>query len=171
MPLPLPDRFLAVLRPAKTATCKQRAGCACRDCKPRPAMDDADFAAALMRMLRAWGVRVTEDPENLATHKVIANYTREISDVAIAINAERYNIDPRLGVSMLGCARIMGVSRSTASEARARGVAHMAARIDRAGAARFSEAKRERQMIEEARTEPATVSEMDAYRARHARAS
>jgi len=158
-------RFLAVLRPVRD-TDNHRVDCRCRGCKPRPAMDNAEFGEALMRMIRAWEARVIDDPAMLAQNVMIAQRMNEITNVAIAVNAERYARDPRLGASMKECARILGISAPSASERRARGVAVMNDRIDRAGAVRFAEAKREREALATAR-EHATVY-LSEYAARRA---
>jgi hypothetical protein len=158
----LSRRFLDAVRPARVT----------RTGKPWPApknvIDDADFAEFLLRMIRNWEQRVIANPEMLAQHRVIQARTSEISDVAIAINAARFAVDQRSGVSMLGCARILGVGKSDASRARARGVAIMGDRIDRAGAARFAELQRERDAVKAAQETPAYVDELAAWRARRA---
>lgn len=144
------ERFLTVLRPAR-ATDGHRADCNCRGCSPRPPMDDEEFGLGLMRMIRAWEARVIENPAMLAQNELMVQRFREITNVAIAANAERYARDPRLGASMAECAQILGISKPSASERRARGVAIMNDRIDRAGAVRFAEAQRERAALTDAR--------------------
>lgn len=158
----LPRRFLDAVRPPRLT----------KTGKPWPApknkIDDADFAEFLLRMIRNWEERVIGNPEMLAQQRVIAQRCAEISDVVIAVNAARYAVDPRQGVSMLGCARILGVGKSEASRARARGVAIMGDRIDRAGAARFAELQREREQVAVVQQQPAYVDELAAWRARRA---
>lgn len=165
---PLSTRLLSILRPGQQATGRPHRGdCNCRTCAPRPAMDDADFAEFVLRTVRAWEARVIENPAMLPTHQVIEKRVAEITNVAIACNAERYAIDPRTGVSMLECQRILGISsKATISGRRARGVAIMGERIDRAGAARFAEAQRERQLVSDAQDDAA--DELQAYRERRA---
>lgn len=148
------DRFLDVLRGGRT---------------PKHTIDDAEYGAGLMRMIRAWEKRVIDNPEMLAQNEMMIQRFREITNVVIAANAERYAIDPTRGASMLECARILGIGKAAASERRARGVAIMADRIDAAGAIRFSEARREREALTAARDH--AVAELAAYRARHAAAS
>lgn len=161
----LHEQFLTVLRPARD-TAGHRHDCGCRTCAPRPRMDDEEFAAALLRMLRAWEVRVIENPEMLPLHLQLQQRCTEIVNVAIAVNAERFAVDPRRGASMAECARILGISKPSASERRARGVATMGDRVDRAGAARFAEAQRERAAIAAARV--AAVENLSDYRSRKA---
>lgn len=144
------DRFVQVLRPARD-TATHPASCGCRACNPRPPIDNSEFGEMLMRMIRAWEARVVDDPAMLAQNVMIAQRMNEITNVAIAANAERYARDPRAGASMAECARILGISKPAASERRARGVAVMSDRIDKAGALRFAEALRERQALTEAR--------------------
>lgn len=159
------ERFLTVLRPPK-ATDGHREDCGCRGCSPRPAMDDAEYGAFLMRCIRAWEARVIENPEMLAQNVMIAQRMNEITNVAIAANAERYARDPRLGASMAECARILGISKPSASERRARGIVIMGERIDKAGAVRFAEAQRERAALNEARDHAVTY--LSDYAARRA---
>lgn len=160
------DRFIAATRPLRPAPANHRAGCNCRTCSPRPTMDDQEYAEFAMRVIRGLEARAIGNPEMLPAARVLADRAAEIVNVAIAVNAERYAIDPRSGISMIECSRILGIDKGAASRRRARGVAVMGDRIDRAGAARFAEAKRERQLLVEARAE--AVDELAAYRARRA---
>lgn len=148
----LSARFLAVLRPGTRKA-------------PKHPIDDEDYGLFLMRAIRAWEARVINNPELLAQNETMLQRFREITNVAIAANAERYALDPRRGASMAECARILGISKPSASERRARGVATMADRIDRAGAIRFSEAKREREQLAQAHEQAVTY--LSDYRERH----
>lgn len=149
----LAERFLDMLRGGRT---------------PKHTIDDADYAEMMMRMVRAWERRVIENPEMLPLNEAILARLAEVTNVAIAANAERYAVDKRRGVSMTECARILDISKPSASARRARGVAIMADRIDRAGAARFAEAKREREQLAAAAAADHVVTALDAYRARRA---
>lgn len=131
----------------------------------RAPIEDTEFVAMMWRMARATEARTIENPEMLTQVIALAQRFAEIVNVAIAANAERYQIDPRRGASMMECARLLGISKQSASERKARGVAVMGERIDAAGAARFSEAKRERQAIEAAAEH--AVTNLADYRARH----
>lgn len=144
----LPERFLEVLRPPRKIRRDRKTG---EPIAPKPPIDDEEYGAMLMRMIRAWEARVIENPQMLAVNVVMARRFAEITNVAIAANAERYAIDERRGASMAECARILEISKPAASERRARGVAIMAERIEQAGAIRFSEAVREREAIEQSR--------------------
>lgn len=148
----LSARFLAVLRPGTRKT-------------PKHPIDDEDYGLFLMRAIRAWEARVIGNPELLAQNETMLQRFREIANVAIAANAERYAVDPRKGASMAECARILGISKPSASERRARGMAIMNERIDRAGAVRFSEARREREQLAAAHAQAAV--QLHEYRARH----
>lgn len=161
----LPDRFLSVLRPPSN-TAGHRGDCRCRACRPRPPMDNAEFGEALLRMIRAWEIRVIADPAMLVQNEVIVQRCREVTNVAIAANAERYAADPRRGASMAECARLLGITKPSASARRARGVAIMGDRIDRAGAVRFAEARREREALAAARLY--ADAHLDDYRTRSA---
>lgn len=155
------ERFLDVLRGGRT---------------PKHTIDDEEYGAGLMRMIRAWEKRVIDNPAMLAQNELMRQRFSEITNVAIAANAERYAIDPRKGASMMECARILGmvdkdgkVKKGTISGRRAIGIAIMAERIDAAGAIKFSEAKRERKALADARDHAVTY--LADYRARHAAAS
>jgi hypothetical protein len=167
VPEALTSRFLAALRPVKAPPVKpHRVDCRCRTCAPRPTMDDQEFAEFAMRVVRAFEARVIDNPELLPAARVLADRSAEVINVAIAINADRYKVDPRSGVSMLECSRILKIDPAAASRRRARGVVTMGERIDRAGAAKFAEAKREREELLTARER--AVDELAAYRARRA---
>lgn len=146
------ELFLGVIRPAR------------RDPDKAP-IEDGEYVQMMWRMVRAMEARTIENPEMLPQVIALAQRLAEVVNVAIAANAERYSVDPRRGASMMECARVMGISKQSASERRARGVALMGERIDAAGAARFSEAKREKAAIEAA-TEFA-VTNLAEFRARH----
>jgi hypothetical protein len=149
----LSERFLAVLRGGR---------------KAKHTIDDAEFGAFLMRAIRAWERRVIENPEMLAQNEAMVQRFREITNVAIAANAERYARDPRSAASMAECARILGINKSSASERRAAGRAIMQGRVEAAGAVNFAEARREREALDAAREH--AVTHLDGYRARHKRA-
>ena len=157
--LDLSDRFLSMLRPTARSV---------RKGKPPAPIDDAEYGEFLMRAIRGWERRVIENPEMLAQNELMVQRFREITNVVIAVNAERYAVDPRRGASMLECARILGLGKAAASGRRARGVAIMAERVDRAGAVKFAEAKREREALAAAHEH--AVSNLAEYRARHAAA-
>lgn len=148
----LSERFLAVLRPNKR--------------QPKHVIDDEEYGRFLMRAIRGWEARVIGNPEMLAQNELMVQRFREITNVAISANAERYAVDPRSAASMLECARILGIGKASVSERRARGTAIMAERVERAGAAKFSEAQREKEALSEARDH--AVISLAEYRARHA---
>lgn len=165
----LADRFVSVLRPAqRPGRCNERADCNCRTCAPRAAMDDEQYAEFVLRVLAGWERRVIDNPEMLTVNRRVEAAAGEIANVAIAINADRYAIDPRSGVSMLECMRILGItSKATISGRRARGVAAMKDRIDRAGAADFQSFARDRRSDVQAARAEGTIYLAD-YRARRA---
>jgi len=144
------DAFLARIRPARTTD--------------RPMVENAEFVAMLWRMIRALEARTIEDPELLTQVLALGQRLAEVVNVAIAANADRFKIDPRRGASMSECARLLGITVQSASERRARGVAIMGDRIDRAGAVRFAEAQRERAAMTAAAEHAVTY--LAAYRER-----
>lgn len=152
------DQFIATVRPARPGP----------DRPARPVVENEEFVAMLWRMVRALEARAIEDPTLLTQVVALAQRLSEITNVTIAANAERFAIDARRGASMAECARVLGISKQSASERRARGVAVMSQRIDAAGAVRFAEAKRERAAITAAAEH--AVSSLADYRARHAAA-
>lgn len=154
MTTPLSSRFLATIRQGRPSR------------TDRPAVENGDFVAMLWRMIRALEARAIEDPELLTQVVALAQRLAEVTNVVIAANADRYAIDPRRGASMAECARVLGISKQSASERRARGVAIMGDRIDRAGAASFAEAQRERAAITAAAQH--AVTNLAEYRSRHA---
>lgn len=147
----LPERFAALIAPRT----------------PKHQRDNDDFMAYMYRMLRAMEARAIADPAMLAHWAKFVDRVHEIPNVAIAVNAARYAIDERSGASRNECAQAMGISGPAASKRRARGIIAMGTRIDQAGAARFSEAKRERELIDKA-NQIAEV-ELEEYRGRHLR--
>ena len=152
-PETLSAAFLAVIRPERRTA-------------PERVTEDGEYLLLMWRMVRALEARAIERPENLAQVAALAHRLAEVVNVAIAANADRYAINPALGASMAECARILKISKQSASERRARGVAIMSDRIDAAGAARFAEAQRERAAVAAARD--AAVTYLSEYRARHA---
>lgn len=147
---PLSDRFIHAVRRRQ----------------PKHVIDGADYVAMLWRMVRALELRAIEDPELLPQAVALAQRLDEVVNVALAANAERYAIDPRLGASAAECGRILGASKQAASQRRARGKAIMAARIAAAGAIPFAEAKRERAAI--AKAAEHAVTNLADFRARRA---
>lgn len=146
------DAFVAVIRPNRPAD--------------RPVVENAEFVAMLWRMIRALEARTIEDPSLLPQVVALVKRLSEVKNVAIAANAERYAVDPRRGASMAECAAILGITKQSASAHRAHGVATMGERIDRAGAIRFAEAKREREAMAAAADH--AVANLADYRARRA---
>lgn len=132
----LSERFLGVLRGSR---------------KPKHTIDDQEFAEFMMRLIRAWERRVIENPQMLMENQVMIQRFKEVTNVVIEANAQRYARDPRSGVSMAECARLLGISKPSASERRAKGREIMAARVEAAGAVSFAEAQRERAALAAAR--------------------
>lgn len=134
----------------------------------RQPVEDQQYALMLLRMIRALEARVIERPENLPLVLGLQERLAEVANVAIAVNAERFALDPTLGASMAECGRAIGVSKQAASQRRERGERAIAIRLEEAGVTRFAEAKRERELVETT-TQQGVISLAD-YRARHAAA-
>lgn len=126
--------------------------------------EDAEFLAFTWRMVRALEARAIDNPEMLIQVVALQQRLAEVPNVVIAVNAERFAIDPRSGLSMGECARILGISKPSASERRTRGRGVIEERLRAAGAARFSEAHRERAAIKAAAEH--AVASLAEYRAR-----
>jgi hypothetical protein len=137
--------------------------------------EDDEFVAGLQRWIRALEARAIDNPETLVHVKVLQDRLAEVTDVVIAVNAERHAMNPMMGISMAECGRILGwKSKQVASYHRAKGVAVIAERLKAAGAVPLnrkgtgpiysSEARRERD-AREAATAQAT-DDLAAWRAR-----
>lgn len=130
-------------------------------------VEDHDYLEMLWRMVRALESRAASNPEMIIQMIALDQRLAEACNVAIAISAERFATDPKLGASAGEVARLMGISKQSVSERRARGRAVMDERIEAAGAARFSEAAREKAAIGKA--EEHAVTSLAEYRARHSK--
>lgn len=152
-PSALVDRFMSVVRrPGRR--------------EPKHVIDGTEYVQMVWRIIRGLEARAIDDPELLPQAVALAQRLDELVNVAIAANADRYAVDPRLGASAAECGRILGASKQAASQRRARGRAVMDARVAAAGAIPFAEAKREKQVITAA-AELAVTSLAD-WRARKA---
>lgn len=148
------ERFLAMITPKRRNP-------------DRAPVEDHEYLEMLWRMVRALEARAAANPEMIIQMIALDQRLAEACNVAIAISAERYQIDPKLGASAGEIARLMGISKQSVSERRARGRAVMDERIAAAGATRFSEAAREKAAIDKA--EQHAVTSLAEYRARHAK--
>lgn len=152
--------------PEQPQTLSDRFIYAVRRRQPKHTIDGTEYVAMLWRMIRALELRAIDDPELLPQAVALAQRLDELVNVALAANAERYAVDPRLGASAAECGRILGASKQAASQRRARGKAIMAARVAAAGAIPFAEAKRERAAIDAAAEH--AVTNLADFRARRA---
>jgi sirohydrochlorin ferrochelatase len=165
------DAFLDVIRPIR----KPKPG---EEPKQQPARvtEDEDYVAMMLRMVRALEARAISNPAILAHVELLRQRLSEVTAVAIAANADRFAVNPFSGASMAECAKVLGVSKQAASQRRAIGNRIMGERIEAAGAAKFAEARRERDAVtraEEYATEQLgaeRVEQLAEYRARHLRA-
>lgn len=133
---------------------------------PKHRIDDEEYAAFVQRAIRGLEARAIENPFLLPLVRELEDRMREVQNVVIATNADRYEVDPRRGASLGEVSRLLGMSKQSVSERRAKGRASMLARIASAGVARFSEARREREVRERA-VDTAVVALAD-FRARRA---
>lgn len=148
------DRFLAMVTSRR------------RDPR-RPPVENEDFLLMMFRMIRAVEVRAIEDPAILVQVIALGQRLDEVVNVAIAMNADRFRIDPRRGASQGECAALLGIKKQSASERAVRGRAIVDDRLAAAGAAKFSEAAREREAINAASAH--ADEHLVTYRARHLR--
>lgn len=146
------DRFVDLIRP--------------RASRSGRVTENDDYAAMTLRILRGLESRAIDDPALLPLVLAVQKRAAEIANVVIATSAARYKVDPRSAPSMAECARTLNISVPSASERRKIGNRIIEERVTAAGAARFSEARREREIIQEA--EAAAVVSMADYKARHA---
>lgn len=131
----------------------------------RPPVEDADFVAMLWRMVRALEARAINDPALLPQVVALQARMAEVANVTIATSAARYAVNPHSAPSMAECARTLDISVPAASQRRKVGDRIIGERVTAAGAAKFSEAARERAEIE--RAEAHAVVSLEAYKARH----
>jgi hypothetical protein len=150
----LSDRFAAMIAPRR---------------RTDRVTENDEFMAMMYRFARAMESRVIDDPAMLLQVKKYAERVAEIPNVAIAFNAERYQLDAHAGMSVRECGDVLGISQPAASQRRKTGDAIIARRLADAGAHRFSEARREREMIDEANQEAAGITSLAEYKARHLR--
>ena len=159
-PTGVTDRFMQLISPRR----RDR-----RPNAPEPrVVEDTEFIEMLMRLARALEYRACERPENLAQVLVLVQRFNEIINVAIAVNAARFALDPMMGASMAECGRVLGIKKQSASDRRAVGERIIAEREAAAGAVKFSEAKREKEAINDAASHAAEALG-ESYRARHLR--
>lgn len=131
---------------------------------------DEDFLLMLWRMVRALEYRAIQNPETLTQVVALSQRLGEIANTVVAVNAARYHVDPHRAASMAECGRAMGISKQSASDRRALGLANILKRLGAAevaaGVRNFSEARRERAAI--AAASEFAVTSLAEYRARHA---
>lgn len=174
-PVPQPaetvsDRFLKLITPLRrkpeSEPVEDQAKAAKKKKRRTPeVVEDEDYLEMLWRMVRALEARAANNPEIIIQMIALDERLAEACNVAIAISAERFAIDPKLGASAGEIARLMGISKQSVSERRQRGREVMERRIAASGATKFSEAARERAAIRAAAEHAAQA--MPEYQARH----
>lgn len=155
LPTTLTDRFLSAITPQPKTTEPK---------KPKRVVESDEFMSMLFRQIRALEKRAIDDPAILPMVRALGHRLDEVVNVAIAANAERYQLSPFLGASMKECARVLDIKPQSASERCKRGRAIMAARIAAAGVVPFAERRRERELLDAARD--ITVVELADWSAR-----
>jgi hypothetical protein len=140
------DLFLNLIRPTPR--------------NPQRTVEDDDYVRMMLRMVRALEARAINNPAIIADVVALAQRLAEVTNVAIACNAQRFAVDPRSGASAAECGRVLGIAKQSVSERRKLGEKTMAERIEAAGAVKFSEAKREAEIVRRA-AEHAVVSLAD----------
>ncbi|HEY9250891.1 MAG TPA: hypothetical protein VIO38_17240 [Rariglobus sp.] len=133
--------------------------------EPKHNVDNDEYVAFVLRIIRKLEQRAIGDACLLPQMVLIAQRAAETVNTAIAANAELYAIDPKLGASMMECARALGIQKQSASDRKKLGEKLMAERIEAAGGVSFAEAKRERAAINKAKEH--AEKEMADYIARH----
>ncbi len=149
--LPASEQFAQVLNPTRR--------------EPKHRVDDEDYVAFVLRALRGLEARSLGNATLLPQMILVAQRAAEAVNTAIAVNAERFALDPAAGASMGECARAVGITKQSASQRRQIGERIMAERIREAGGVSFSEAKRERAAIKKAAEHAAEA--MPEYIGRH----
>lgn len=133
----------------------------------RQAADDDGFVEMYWRMTRALERRVVDDPAALLPHAVaLAARVAEIPNVAIAVAAADYAVDPHSAPSLGECARALGVTKQAGTKRRAIGERIIAGRVAAGDVERYAEAARERAARQAA--DAVAVTAMADYRARRA---
>jgi hypothetical protein len=168
------DAFIAALRPQPRHP-------------DRPPVPDEDYLAFVGRVIAGLEVRAVSNPalllaiagrpagEDTPEIRGLAGRLADIVNVAISINADRYEQDPHAGASAAECGRVLGVSKQAASKRRERGEAVLARRLAAAGGTSLGDYRKAVRAAEAdtARTERETAAasaavDLAAYRARHA---
>ena len=84
-------------------------------------VENDDYVAMMQRMIRALERRAIEDPAILTHVILLAQRLSEITDVVIATSAARYSNDPYAAPSAGEIARMLKMTKQSASERRKRG--------------------------------------------------
>ena len=89
--------------------------------KPARVTENHDYVAMMQRMVRGLERRAVEDPAILAQVILLAQQLAEIPNVVIATSAVRYGHNPYAAPSAGEIARLLGMSKQSASERRKTG--------------------------------------------------
>jgi hypothetical protein len=132
------DRFTQALKPAR------------RNPDKVP-VEDLVYVEMLWRMIRALEFRAIENPEMLTQIYALGERLAEMINVVIATNAERFARNPHTGASMAECGRVLGITKQSASERKARGLKIIAERIREAGVVPHRDAEAEKAAVKAAK--------------------
>lgn len=91
--------------------------------------ENDQFLALLYRLVRALEHRMCEDAEMLSQAKALAGRFAEAVNVAIAVQATRYDADPHRAASGAECARAMEISPQSVQDRKALGLASILKRL------------------------------------------
>lgn len=86
--------------------------------KPRRVTEHDDYVAMLQRMIRGLERRAIDDPAILAQVILLAQQLAEIPNVVIAVSAARYSNDPMSAPSAGEIAKLLRMTKQSASERR-----------------------------------------------------
>jgi len=129
---------------------EQLATAAPRTYKAKHTTEDSDFVAMMQRQLRALEARAINDPALLPQVLMLAQRLAEIVNVVIATSADTFRVDPYAAPSMGECARVLGITKQSASDRRKLGEQVIAGRLAELGVESFALARREREARERA---------------------
>jgi hypothetical protein len=131
-------------------------------------VENDKYMAMMQRMVRALERRAIDDPAMLAQVLVLAQQLNEITNVVIATSADAYRADPFKAPSMMEIARMLGMTKQSASDRRKIGDRIIGERLAMLGVTGMTQARRERNARQAAAKHAAET--MPTYTGRHLRA-
>jgi hypothetical protein len=119
--------------------------------EPRNVTENDKFVAMMQRMIRALERRAIDDPAMLPLIVMLEKRLTEVANVVVATSAAKYGRNPLSSPSMLECAKLLQIGKSSISQRRAIGDRILAERLEAQGVTSFAAAARERKAREDAR--------------------